>query len=531
MTRKRLIITSVISVVLVSVLMMGTTYSIFTSRDIEEDKNVYTTGNLDVTYTLSSDNVTMSNNKPTSNSDSLYIKPYRITVTNNNGNVPYMFNVVLNDTTASNVVNYQYIMLQVGKLDITSLADCTDNVIKENIIVPANDSVDIDVRVWLSDTVQNSEIEKSFYAKLSIDGIAIYDNFDEIDNSVLIAEYSEYNVPNLDTGLVPVYYDNTNEVWKKADSTNPNHSWYDYSNKMWANSILKDSDTVVDLSNNIRNAVVKGATWDKTSKTVSTDGSSTYVNVGLASYDFKQSITLVARVKFLELPSSGSNKEFLGNWEGAGGGLGIYSSKFNFSLYTGSSYKYFYSTMAPVVDTWYTVVVTYNGSKLAQYVNGESLTLDTSQSNSTDSATGNIAVSSVPFTLGGNREFLMANMVDSSNAFFPASSGTSWNGSSTLDSKYYNSYSYSSSNITDNQAVMNRARLGDATAENSGPYSGGTSAWQPGIAITGILSYYTRDPWSWVRRGGNYSEAQSGIFASGNSGGETDANSARFSLS
>ena len=47
------------------------------------------------------------------------------------------------------------------------------------------------------------------------------------------------NKPILDTNMIPVYYDEINEVWKKADSTNQdrNYKWYDYCEKKWANSV------------------------------------------------------------------------------------------------------------------------------------------------------------------------------------------------------------------------------------------------------------------------------------------------------
>lgn len=186
MNKKRLIITSTISIILVSILMIGTTYSIFTSSDIDENKNVYTTGNLNITYTLSSDNIKFEDITPMSLEDRYEIKPYRITVTNS-GNVPYMFDVILNDTTAGDVINYQYIMTEVGQLDPIALNECTNNVIKEDVIVPANSSVNVDVRIWISDTIQNTEVGKSFYGKLSIDGLAIYNSNDNIDNSILEA--------------------------------------------------------------------------------------------------------------------------------------------------------------------------------------------------------------------------------------------------------------------------------------------------------------------------------------------------------
>ena len=39
--------------------------------------------------------------------------------------------------------------------------------------------------------------------------------------------------------MIPVYYDSNNNVWKKADIKNHDekYKWYDYDNKMWANSV------------------------------------------------------------------------------------------------------------------------------------------------------------------------------------------------------------------------------------------------------------------------------------------------------
>ena len=191
----RFIFFSVLSIMLVSTLLWGSTYSLFVSSNIDNELNVYKTGNLDVTYTLSSDNVTFDSNKTYSDDEVTSIKPYRITVTNS-GNVPYRFNVRLNDETASNSIDSKYIMTQVGKLSFNRLGNCTDNIIKSDIVVLAGTSVDIDVRVWLAEDTPNSEIGKSFFGSLTIDGIAVYDNSKSINNSNLISVYevnaSEY---------------------------------------------------------------------------------------------------------------------------------------------------------------------------------------------------------------------------------------------------------------------------------------------------------------------------------------------------
>lgn len=134
MNNKRLIISSTISILLVSILLIGSTYSIFTSTEIDEKENVCTTGNLVVDYMPSSDNVIMEDTTPMSIYQSIKIKPYRITITNN-GNVAYKINIILNDTTASEKINYQYIMTQVGKLEPKLLSECSDNVLKSDIII------------------------------------------------------------------------------------------------------------------------------------------------------------------------------------------------------------------------------------------------------------------------------------------------------------------------------------------------------------------------------------------------------------
>ena len=51
------------------------------------------------------------------------------------------------------------------------------------------------------------------------------------------------NVPILVNGMIPVYYDSTDDVWRKADKNNSKeqYKWYDYDDKMWANSVTVTS--------------------------------------------------------------------------------------------------------------------------------------------------------------------------------------------------------------------------------------------------------------------------------------------------
>ena len=76
-------------------------------------------------------------------------------------------------------------------------------------------------------------------------------------NGIVVSEngYNEefgVNEPNLKSGMIPVYYDDENGVWRKADETNKGAvKWYDYEAKQWANIV-----TVADEDADLRNATV-----------------------------------------------------------------------------------------------------------------------------------------------------------------------------------------------------------------------------------------------------------------------------------
>ena len=62
-----------------------------------------------------------------------------------------------------------------------------------------------------------------------------------IEAKVDTCSQNKPNEPVLDSSMIPVYYDETTETWKKADSTNKSNNWYDYCEKKWANSVTVSS--------------------------------------------------------------------------------------------------------------------------------------------------------------------------------------------------------------------------------------------------------------------------------------------------
>ena len=139
MIKKRLIITRVLSILLVALLLVGSSYAIFTTSEEDDTVNSYKTGNLSVSYATTT-NIKFTDITPMDEEKADGLTPHRITVTNK-GNVAYMFDLVLSDTTGSNKIDYDYIMVKVGYLDSVSLSECENNVIRKDIIIEPNTSV------------------------------------------------------------------------------------------------------------------------------------------------------------------------------------------------------------------------------------------------------------------------------------------------------------------------------------------------------------------------------------------------------
>ncbi|MDO4369248.1 MAG: hypothetical protein Q4C29_01780 [bacterium] len=85
-------------------------------------------------------------------------------------------------------------------------------------------SSDVDASSWTKDTKLEYKFKINVSAKET-------DNLDE----------SGANAPVLTDNMIPVYYDESSDTWKKADSNNKisAYKWYDYNNnnKMWANAV------------------------------------------------------------------------------------------------------------------------------------------------------------------------------------------------------------------------------------------------------------------------------------------------------
>ena len=163
-------------------------------------------------------------------------------------------------------------------------------------------------------------------------------------------------------------------------------------------------DTIKDLSDNNNNGtIIKGSTIN-VDGTMTLDGVDEYVDCGLANYDFKNSITYVARIKYNTIKDIG-HQDIIGNWEGGGSGLQLYNKKISFVIMTEGTngiYKYHTINTSPEIQKWYTIVATYDGNKTLLYLNGKLMNLDEQPNQYQMNITGNIKKSAVSEAIGAN---------------------------------------------------------------------------------------------------------------------------------
>ncbi len=227
---KKKIIFLTISIFLVILILFSSTYALLFKTD-ETDKQSYKTGILDITSESLNGSVTINNQLPMSDSDGENSTPYIFRITNK-GNLSYKFNIMLLSTTTDNQIEAQYIKLKVNEDEPIKLNSLTNGVILSDITLKPNEYIDVTLRVWLDINTPNTQIGKTFNAKITTEGQAVY-----TEEAHKKMDDSGANFPDLVDGLIPVVYNESTSNWVKAD-TETSKAWYDYDNKLWANAVL-----------------------------------------------------------------------------------------------------------------------------------------------------------------------------------------------------------------------------------------------------------------------------------------------------
>ena len=227
-----------LAIMFVVVSLSGTTYSLFLKADITDDFN-YNTGTLDLEF-VEDEQIYIQNALPVIDSEGLKTEPYTLTI-KNTGSLLYQFDLKMLSSTEDNLIDMKYIKFQINDNDPSTLY-ATNNVIAPNVLLYPEEEITFKVKVWLDISTPNDQLGKTFMAKLVTSGQSAYRTLDT----------SGANAPELIDGMIPVYYDEAANKWKKADKSNmlEAYEWYNYDNNKWANVVTINSSNkkIYDIS-------------------------------------------------------------------------------------------------------------------------------------------------------------------------------------------------------------------------------------------------------------------------------------------
>ena len=172
MNRKVIIL--VISIIVVLIILSTTTYALFFRKDKLENTESYTAGILDIVIENDEEGLgetlNLTNSLPITDEEGKKSNPYKFKITNK-GNLSYTFDLLLNNTTTSNQINADYIKIMVDNNEPVTLSNLDNNIIASDLTLNPGESKIISIRIWLDINTPNSEIGKSFSAKITSDGI------------------------------------------------------------------------------------------------------------------------------------------------------------------------------------------------------------------------------------------------------------------------------------------------------------------------------------------------------------------------
>ena len=149
--------------------MSSTTYAIFFRVNTFENTESYTAGVLDIQVEEGS-TLSLTNTLPITDSEGASLTPYTFTV-KNVGNLTYTFDLKMLSTTSSNPINSSYIKVKLDNNEPVLLSSLTNGIIGSDITLNPGESITMSIRIWLDINTPNTEIGKSFSAKIVTDGV------------------------------------------------------------------------------------------------------------------------------------------------------------------------------------------------------------------------------------------------------------------------------------------------------------------------------------------------------------------------
>ena len=275
---KLILIIFIIGIILI---VTGTTYSFYKIKLEGQKTHFVSTDVISFTYKESEDKISITNMEPKSDTEGIKENYFEFNVASNlvkDMSINYEISILKTSTTNSFEEN-----------DVKAyLTDGNDNALVNPILISNlgnskkianakviynnsfmyNNSNEIQthtyrLRVWLKSDINMSkytvkqEIDDS-KTNISLTGCTFKFkvNVSTVEQNL---DESGANAPVLASNMIPVYYDEANSVWKKADKNNSQkeYRWYSYTSTgeykgMWANAVtVKDTNRQTYLNANV----------------------------------------------------------------------------------------------------------------------------------------------------------------------------------------------------------------------------------------------------------------------------------------
>ena len=238
----------------VTSIVIGTTFAIYENTINTNKNHIIKTGVVNFTLTESTNGLVLDNLQELTDYEGMAQEEYYEFTIKNTGDTITDYEISLvdkpNSSYTGTILNEKYIKVGVLKNNseeiIVNLKEV--NKLIDKVTLDVDKSVNYKLRLWLdlkdiTDEEKEALVGQKIFLVLKINGIQNVNTIESMDTSGA-------NKPILASNMIPVYYDETNDVWKKADKDNSqkDYRWYSYESSgeykgMWANAVtVKDTN-------------------------------------------------------------------------------------------------------------------------------------------------------------------------------------------------------------------------------------------------------------------------------------------------
>ena len=228
-----------IGFILLCIVLVGQSYAIFSGTNTDSNNQIVKLGNLEVILNEPSGGLDLGL-APMSDIEGLLSESYNFSV-ENTGSANAIYKILLIDDENSKA-SYSGELLDKGLIRIglevngkeigpLTLSEINDLLNEKELKSKKKDKYKL--RLWISEDANIEEIsEQKIFLKLKLEAEQY---FSEIKGTL---DKSGANEPTLASNMIPVYYDNSNDVWKKADSNNLDTNNTTFTTKHWSDNFF-----------------------------------------------------------------------------------------------------------------------------------------------------------------------------------------------------------------------------------------------------------------------------------------------------